>query len=122
MLNLIAVGQLDGGHIAYALFGPRQNRYSRALHVALLGIFAFNLARFVGPVVATGAWGELGRAIGNSTFWLVWFVLLRILMAVGGRDHPPTEAGELSPGRRRVAVLSLVLFALIFMPVPMMQR
>ena len=39
-------------------------------------------------------------------------------MRVGGRDHPPTEPGELHPVRKGLAVLSLVLFALLFMPTP----
>lgn len=118
MLNLVAVAQLDGGHIAYALFGPRQNRYARALHAGLLVVFAWNLARFLGPVVVHRAWGKLGQAIGNSTFWLVWYVLIAIIKRVSGSDHPPTEPGELSPVRKGVAALSLVMFVLLFMPTP----
>jgi len=119
MLNLVPVAQLDGGHIAYALLGPRQNRYARALHGALLAVFAWNLAVFVGPVLLRRAWGDVGQAAGNSLFWLVWYALIAIIKVVGGPDHPPTEPGELSLVRRGVAVLSLVLFVLLFMPTPM---
>jgi membrane-associated protease RseP (regulator of RpoE activity) len=118
-LNLLPVGQLDGGHVAYALFDLRQNRYARALHLGLLGIFAYNLAVFVAPVVHQRAWGELSAALSNSLFWLFWFGLLILMRRMGGRDHPPTEPGELSPARRVVAVLTLILFVLLFMPTPM---
>lgn len=118
MMNLVAVAQLDGGHIAYALFGPRQNRYARVLHALLLVIFAGNAVRFLGPVILHRAWGDLGQAAGNAGFWLVWYFLIRVVMQVGGRDHPPTEPGELSPVRKGLAVLSLVLFGLLFMPTP----
>lgn len=117
-LNLLPVGQLDGGHIAYALFGPKQNRYARIIHWSLLGIFALNLARFMMPVVQQRAWGDVGQAVSNSTFWLVWFGILHLLKRVGGRDHPPTEPGELSSGRKIIAIVSLVLFVLLFMPTP----
>lgn len=117
-LNLIPIGQLDGGHIAYALFGPKQNRYARALHWGLLGMFAYNLAVFMIPVVQRRAWSEVDQAIMNSLCWLVWFVLLRALRRVSGRDHPPTEPGELSTWRKGIAVLSLALFVLLFMPTP----
>ena len=117
-LNLIPIAQLDGGHIAYALFGVKHNRYARLLHRGLLAMFAFNIARFVGPVVMRGAWDELGQAVSNSTFWLVWFFLLALMFRFSGRDHPPTEPGELSPLRRAVALVSLAFFVLLFMPTP----
>jgi membrane-associated protease RseP (regulator of RpoE activity) len=119
MLNLVAVAQLDGGHIAYALFGPRQNRYARVLHNLLLVIFAVNVARSVGPLVLRRAWSEVPQAFGNSCFWLAWYLLIFVIMRFGGRDHPPTEPGELHPVRKGLAVLSLVLFALLFMPTPL---
>ncbi len=60
----------------------------------------------------------MAQAVGNASFWLVWYFLIRLIMRFGGRDHPPTEPGELSPVRKGLAVLSLVLFALLFMPTP----
>ena len=119
MLNLVPVGQLDGGHIAYALFGTRQNRYARVLHALLLVMFAVNVVRFVGPVVVHRAWAGLGQAVENSVFWLIWYVLTGAIQRAGGGDHPPTEPGELHPVRKALAVLSLVLFVLLFMPTPM---
>lgn len=121
MLNLVAVAQLDGGHIAYALFGPKQNRYARALHALLLVVFAFNLARNLGPLLVHRTFTEsaVGMAVGNSIFWLVWYVIIAVIKRLGGHDHPPTEPGELHPVRKGVAVLSLVLFVLLFMPAPM---
>lgn len=122
MLNLIPIGQLDGGHIAYALFGPRQNTYSRAIHWGLLLMFALNVGRFLLPPLWAQGFrlqeGQLSQALTNSSFWLMWFVILRVIERVGGRDHPPTEPGELSPGRKVVAIVSLILFVLLFMPTP----
>jgi membrane-associated protease RseP (regulator of RpoE activity) len=120
MLNLVAVAQLDGGHVAYALFGPRQNQYARRLHAVLLVLFAYNAVRFVGPVVARGDWAHVRSTVlsVNVLFWLEWYAVIALIMRVGGADHPPTEPGELHPVRKGLAVLSLVLFALLFMPTP----
>lgn len=118
-INLLPVGQLDGGHVAYALFERRQNRYARLIHRALLLVFAYNLARFMGPVVWARRWGDASQAFQNSLFWLFWFLLLHGLGRLGGADHPPTDASELSAGRKVIAVITLVLFVLLFMPTPM---
>jgi membrane-associated protease RseP (regulator of RpoE activity) len=115
-LNLIPVGQLDGGHIAYALFDTRQNRYAKIVHFALLAMFLYNIAVFVVPALRTG--GDLGMAASNSTFWLVWFSILHLMRRVTGNNHPPTEAGTLSGWRKVIAVVSLALFVLLFMPTP----
>jgi membrane-associated protease RseP (regulator of RpoE activity) len=106
MLNLLPIGQLDGGHIAYALFGDRQDRVAGVLHVGLVAAFVYNL------------W--LYGDITPGLVWLVWFALLAGLRRLsGGMNHPPTEPGPLSPMRRRTAVACLVLFVLLFMPTPM---
>ncbi len=109
MLNLIPVGQLDGGHIAYALFGERHDAIATWLHKGLLGAFAYNLAVY--------------RSIAPGMVWVVWFGLLLMLKRFsGGVWHPPTDFGEaLSPGRRIVAIGCLVLFVLLFMPTPMRE-
>jgi membrane-associated protease RseP (regulator of RpoE activity) len=93
-LNLIPIGQLDGGHVLYALLGGRRAHLasqlvSRAL--LLCGVFL--------------SWN-----------WLLWWLLTR---AVVGLRHPPALAEEpLTAGRRAVALLSLLLFAATFVPVP----
>lgn len=122
MLNLLPIGQLDGGHVAYALFGERQNRLAHALRWALLAFVPFNLAVKLVPAMHAGVPFDeaLAPAVGAAMPWLGWFALLRWVLPwlSGGSDHPPTEPGELSRGRRVVAVGTLALFALLFMPTP----
>jgi membrane-associated protease RseP (regulator of RpoE activity) len=98
-LNLVPAGQLDGGHIVYALFGRRHGLISR-LAVALL----------VG----------LGLAFGSAN-WLVWAVLIVFLM---GFQHAPT-LDDITPldGRRRLlGALAFVLLLLLLPPVPISFR
>jgi membrane-associated protease RseP (regulator of RpoE activity) len=106
MLNLLPTGQLDGGHIAWALLDKKQARYSRYVRNLLPLVFLYNLAMWREP--------------DPGFVWLVWFGLLLLLRRLsGGLEHPPTEPGTLTLGRRLVAIGCLVLFVLIFMPTPM---
>ena len=68
-INLIPAAQLDGGHIAYALFGRRQLTLSRVVVVLLLGM------------------GVFFNPQGGGVVWLVWAVLLTLL----GLRHPPVR-------------------------------
>jgi membrane-associated protease RseP (regulator of RpoE activity) len=121
MINLIPIGQLDGGHVARAALGDRHDRLSRRLH-ALLPVMAvvvggtlFALALVAGRDVL----GSLRYATWGATPWLLWAALLLAMRRASGGYHPPTQARPLSPGRRRVALGLLIVFLLIFMPVPM---
>ncbi|MCU0693841.1 MAG: site-2 protease family protein [Polyangiaceae bacterium] len=123
MINLLPVGQLDGGHIAYALFGPKQNKLARMVHGALPLLFLYNLWANFQPYVAHGTLSEQwDLPLGSSLFWLVWFGLLFVMRRWSGRDHPPTDPGELDSARRIVAVFSLALFVFLFMPTPLAIR
>ncbi|MBI5538060.1 MAG: site-2 protease family protein [Deltaproteobacteria bacterium] len=116
MINLLPVGQLDGGHIAHALFGRAHDRIAKWVHAALPLLVAFNVLMNLLPHIKTGRWSEnLGQTIGNSAFWLVWFVLLSVI----GRVHPPTDPGKLGAVRTAIAIGTLILFVLLFMPTPM---
>ncbi|HEY6001558.1 MAG TPA: site-2 protease family protein, partial [Anaeromyxobacter sp.] len=93
-LNLAPVGQLDGGHVLYALFGRR-----RALLVARLVSLGLLLA-----------------GLFVSWNWFLWWLLSRFVVGLG---HPPAlQEEELGGGRRAVAWASLALFVATFVPVP----
>jgi membrane-associated protease RseP (regulator of RpoE activity) len=114
MINLMPVGQLDGGHVAYALFGQTYTRYSELARVSLLGLAVVNV---IGYWLALGRTGEafgLGASAGSS--WVVWYLLLTLMRRLGKEEHPSTDPGALSHGRRVVAAATLALFALLFMP------
>jgi membrane-associated protease RseP (regulator of RpoE activity) len=120
MLNLLPIGQLDGGHVAYALFGSRQDFYSKILRWSLLALVPINLAYQMLPVLhGENARALFGKGVQSSASWLVWFVVLTLLDRLSGGRHPPTEPGTLSPARRVVAIGTLILFVLLFMPTPM---
>ena len=93
-LNLIPVGQLDGGHVLYALFGRRG---------------ALVVARLVSA-------GLLLAGVFLSWNWLIWWFLSRFVVGLG---HPPAlEEEPLDGARRAVAWTSLALFVATFVPVP----
>jgi membrane-associated protease RseP (regulator of RpoE activity) len=116
MINLVPVGQLDGGHVAFALFGPRQNRFAQWVHRSMLVFFFVSVASFVARDVrgGFGLW-HLGRHVNNSLFWLVWFEVLAVL---GTFSSPPSRASasrdRLGVRTRLFAIVSLALLAGMF--------
>jgi len=93
-LNLIPAGTLDGGHVIYALFGDKAKK-----------AFPF----IVGLLAAMGFfWSG----------WWIWAVLLFWL----GRVHaePLDQITTLDPTRRLIALAMIIVFVLVFMPVPFM--
>lgn len=118
MLNLLPVGQLDGGHVTYALFGERADRWSRWFVVALFG---YALALCAHVVLTTPA-GHLGAgSFQPALIWGPWALVTRVLLRLSGDAHPPAGDDELTPARKAIAALSLALFVLLFMPFPMRQ-
>ncbi|MBN2417198.1 site-2 protease family protein [bacterium] len=91
-LNLLPVGQLDGGHIMYALFGGK-SRYAAVIYHAVL--FYIALFHFAG--------------------WLLPVILLFII-----RRHPPTgdDRIALDPLRRAAGIGAMIIFFFVFVPVP----
>jgi membrane-associated protease RseP (regulator of RpoE activity) len=118
MINLLPFGQLDGGHVAYALFGERQNRMGPWIRWAPLPLFLGNFAHFALPLLPRPTGAGLASAFGNSLFWLVWLVVLGVLARLSGKEHPPFDSGPLSRWRVAVGWLCVALFVGLFMPTP----
>ena len=121
MLNLLPVGQLDGGHIAYAYFGSVHNTISRWLHRGLipmaLVVSAYAVWERVGPETLEQAF-KIGWPGGMP--WVVLWILLGVMKRLtGGEYHPPLDDDTLTRGRRILCLAMIVLFFLILVPIPM---
>jgi len=117
MINLLPFGQLDGGHVAYALLGRRQDRISKYVLRLLPALAIIVSAAYGIPSYLEGARGErLGHDALAGMQWLVWALVLWALTRATGSEHPPTNDSEASPRRRIVGWLTLSLFVLLFMP------
>ncbi len=95
-LNLFPLAQLDGGHVSYAVFG----RHARWITL-----------------------GTAAVAIGLtfvSMSWTAWALVMVVVLAVAGLQHPPTLDDQLPLGRRRLALAAAaaLVFILCFTPAP----
>jgi membrane-associated protease RseP (regulator of RpoE activity) len=95
-LNLFPFGQLDGGHISYAVFGRRSTVVTYATLVCLLVLSLLSVS------------------------WVVWTILLGLMLYFFGAQHPRTsdEDMPLDTGRLLLAAFAVVMFVLCFTPVP----
>ncbi|HVR63681.1 MAG TPA: site-2 protease family protein [Polyangia bacterium] len=124
MINLMPIGQLDGGHIATAYFGNGYRVVARRLHrllpLAALAVFVWvylNVRREAGT-----RWDWVEGAIiafGGALPWVVWYVIVAAVGRLGGGpDHPPVDEQPLPRSRRFLFWVVVVAFIGIFMPVP----
>ena len=121
MINLLPIGQLDGGHIAMAWLGERQQRWAPWLHRGLLLIGAAAIA--LTTVELATSWPlatALAAALPAGMPWLIWWLALTVLRRLaGGQYHPPVADAPLSRTRRRLCWAMLVVFVLIVTPIPL---
>jgi membrane-associated protease RseP (regulator of RpoE activity) len=95
-LNLFPIGQLDGGHVSYAVLGRRSSIITIAMIVIAIAL------TFV------------------SMSWLFWTVLMIGMLIAFGPHHPRTidEEEPLDTTRRVLAFVAFVVFVLCFTPAP----
>jgi membrane-associated protease RseP (regulator of RpoE activity) len=103
-LNLLPVGTLDGGHVAYGLFGEKARRI---FPVAIAALVALSLL----PSLLTFSLGAVNLS------WLLWVFILFWLGNV--RTQPLDDITPLDGTRRALGFFMLLLFILLFTPIPM---
>lgn len=103
-LNLVPVGTLDGGHVAYGLFGEKARRI---FPVAIGALLALSFL----PSLLTLSLGAFNYS------WLLWVFILFWLGNV--RTQPLDDITPLDSKRRAIGFFMLLLFILLFTPIPM---
>jgi membrane-associated protease RseP (regulator of RpoE activity) len=103
-LNLVPVGTLDGGHVAYGLFGEK----ARKIFPIAMGVL---IALTFLPVLFTLSLGAFNFS------WLLWIFILFWLGNV--RTQPLDDITPLDGKRRALGFFMLFVFLLVFTPIPM---
>ena len=95
-LNLFPIGQLDGGHISYAVLGRKSSVVTLVMVACLIGLAFWSLS------------------------WAVWAGLTVMMLVVFGPHHPRTadESVPLDPARKALAIFAVIMFILCFTPAP----
>lgn len=100
-LNLLPVGQLDGGHISRAFLGDLHGRISEVVPIILLSL-GFFLAYFIGT---------------SGSVWIFWG-FLTLFFHGGGHPPPLNDVTPLGLKRKLVGCLTFALMIACFVPVP----
>jgi hypothetical protein len=92
-LNLIPAGQLDGGHLLYSLLGRDAKRFVPAILIVLAAL---------------------------GFYWSGWWLWVFLIFMMG-RSHaqPLNQITRLDPTRKFLAIMGLVIFVLVFTPIPL---
>ena len=104
---MIPVGQLDGGHIIYSMFGGKKHEMIASISLIILIV--------LGVLGIVDSLLELNLELGWSG-WLFWGLILYLIIKV---KHPPVPNFQpLSTGRIVLGYISLVILLLSFSPSP----
>jgi len=94
-INLLPAGQLDGGHVARALFGERHRYLS---------------------------WGAVLFLLILGVYYTGWFLFALIILLLGVRHPPPlNDLTKMSPSRQVIGALAIVILLLTFVPAPFIE-
>ena len=104
-INLFPLGTLDGGHVAYGLFGDK----AKKIFPVMIGLL---IVLMVLPVLLTFDLGAFNLG------WVLWLLILFWLGNV--RAQPLDDITPLDPKRRALGFFILIMFVLLFTPVPLM--
>jgi membrane-associated protease RseP (regulator of RpoE activity) len=98
-LNLFPIGQLDGGHISYAVLGRRSSHVTLGMVAVAIVLTFFSLS------------------------WLVWTGMIIAMLFFFGRHHPSTfdENEPLDRTRLILAFVALLMFIVCFTPAPVSE-
>ncbi len=108
-MNMIPIGQLDGGHIGYTMFGEK-NHFKIAV-ISFIFLFIFGISGLIDNLM------ELNLNIGWSG-WLFWALILYFLIKI---KHPPIpDDSDLDSTRMFIGYLSFFIFIISFSPIPFM--
>ncbi len=106
-MNMIPVGQLDGGHISYTMFGGKNHTNISAISVIIL--FVLGIIGFLEASLT------LNIGIGWSG-WLLWCLILFFVIKI---KHPPIyDDTPLDEKRRMLGYISYIIFLISFSPAP----
>lgn len=103
MLNLVPLGQLDGGHVLYSVIGRWQARLSPFVWLAMVGLGAYSAQ----------------QSLWQGAIWWIWAFLL-LVMGRGRLAHPEVldRHRPLPAGRRPYAWGTMLLLVATFTPIP----
>ncbi len=98
-LNLLPIGQLDGGHITYSLLGRKQS---------VVAYIAFGIILVIGFIL-------------DVKSWIFWALVILLIIKI---KHPPVmnENEPLDSARKIVGIISLIIFILCFIPMPIYEK
>lgn len=110
-MNMIPVGQLDGGHIAYTMFDQEKHLKISSISTIILAVFGF--AGVIDSLL------EINLGIGWSG-WLLWAFILYFIVKL---KHPPVpDAAALDKKRILLGYVSFIIFVISFSPTPLILK
>ena len=104
-MNLLPIGQLDGGHLAYTMFGTNHKVIARSVFAIILIFGLLGLLPFIYPSISLG-W----------TGWLFWALILFFVIKL---DHPLVlDEAPLDNARKNIGWVTFGILLLSFIPTP----